>query len=65
MNYRNLRSAIMVPTKARHYSPTRNGPDGMPVDQPFMGELEAAIDRLQIAGKLDGDMIPPGFTYRR
>lgn len=62
MNYRNLRSAIMVPTKARHYSPTRNGPDGIPLFQPITEELEAAIDRLQIAGRLYGEMTPPEFT---
>ncbi|WP_372397832.1 hypothetical protein ABMY26_13695 [Azospirillum sp. HJ39] len=65
MNYRNLRKAIMARPKARRYSPTRKGPDGMPVFQPLSEGLEAAIDRLQIAGKLNGDMTPPGFTDRR
>ncbi|MDR6769349.1 hypothetical protein [Azospirillum sp. BE72] len=61
MNYRNLRSVIMAPPKARRYSPTRNGPDGTPFFQPITDELEAAIDRLQIAGRLYGDMTPPGY----
>lgn len=65
MNYRNLRRAIMARPKARRYSPTRKGQDGMPVEQHITEELEAAIDRLQLAGKLNSDMIPVGFTYRR
>lgn len=50
-----------VPARSRRYSPARRGADGESIVQPITADIEAGLDRLQLAGRLGTEWVPPGF----
>lgn len=47
-----------IPANRRRYSPVRRDADGMPITE----DVEALVDRLQLAGRLGAEWIPPTFS---
>jgi hypothetical protein len=50
-----------VPESRRRYSPVRKDADGMPIIPPITDDVEALVDRAQLAGKLGSEWTPPTF----
>lgn len=51
-----------VPSNRRRYSPVRRDVDGTPILNPITEAVEAQLDRVQLAGRLGPEWVPPGFS---
>ncbi len=54
-----------VPANRRRYSPVRKNADGSPIIPPITDDIEADLDRLQLAGKLGSEWVPPVSSQLR
>jgi len=54
-----------MPANRRRYSPMRKTADGQLIFHPSTDDIEAQLDRDQLAGRLKPEWIPPGFGHVR
>lgn len=52
-------SWLRMPDRKRRYSPSRKAADGSAIVQPITDEIEAQLDRDQMAGRLGFEWSPP------